>query len=601
MKFRKLVTIFSVALVMGFTRLQGDAYAGENRTGEQQTRPNFITLVIDDMGFSDIGAFGGEVPTPNMDALANDGIKLGNFYAAATSSPSRAMLFSGKDNHEVGLGAMGVGGSVPLDTPIFPELLRQGGYHTMMTGKWHLGEDPENYPYNRGFAQTRGVLLVGGDVQYISDENGKNITSYSPSRIATLGRKTYFNENGVELREFPANAYSTNYYTDMAIAMLKDWDGQKPFYLTVCHTATHSPWQAPAEIIDKYIDLYARGWDVLRAERFEKQKQLGIVAQNAAMPPRPDDLKPWDSLSADEKRFEAKRMAVYAAMIEVLDDSVGRLITFLKEIGQYENTVFFVYSDNGADRYTTMLVGYENFPPGQYIVDNFLTEYSEDKEAFYEKMGDADTYLGPTYEWAWLSNTPLNSYKESSYDGGVHTMSFVHYPRSASRGIMNDCLLSVRDISTTILDMAGIEYPAVFKGKATDPPQNLSWKGLFDNTMQCIADRSMGFGVSVQGELSAGIRKGDWKLAQDMGDEKMLLFNLKDDPFEQKDLSESNPAKYQEMMNYFNEYKAGWETGDDTADDSTDDCPECDDDDTTCTTCIDEDDDDTCFINSLKW
>ncbi|MCP4104979.1 MAG: sulfatase-like hydrolase/transferase [Desulfobacteraceae bacterium] len=564
MKIGKCFITFAIALVIGCIRLQCDAFASENRVERRQTLPNFITLVIDDMGYSDISAFGGEVPTPNMDELASDGIMLTDFYAAATSSPSRSMLFTGKDNHDVGFGAMGPEAALPTDTPIFPELLKEGGYHTMMTGKWHLGEQPENYPYNRGFAETRGLLLAGGDLQYLSDENGNNITSYMPSKLENLGRETYYNENGVELKEFPPNAYSTDYYTDMAIEMLKDRDTEKPFYLNISHIATHSPWQAPADIIAKYIDVYARGWDVLRAERFERQKELGIVAQDAEMPPRPDDLKPWDSLTADEQRLEAKRMAVYAAMIEVLDDSVGRLVSFLKEIGEYENTVFFVYSDNGADRHTTVLIDL-TFPPAQYTMEKFLTEYSENKEEFYERMGGPDTYLGPTHEWAWLSNTPLTGYKEGTFEGGVRTMSFVHYPESQVRGVMNDCILSVMDISATILDMAGIQYPETFKGKPIDPPFNFSWAGLFDDTMQCNPEWMVGFGVEVFGETSIGLRKGDWKLSQDMGEEEMHFYNLKEDPFEQNDLSRNNPEKFHEMMIYFNKYKARWGSDEDDA------------------------------------
>ncbi|MCP4344506.1 MAG: sulfatase-like hydrolase/transferase [Desulfobacterales bacterium] len=558
MKIGKCFITFAIALVIGCIRLQCDAFASENRVERRQTLPNFITLVIDDMGYSDISAFGGEVPTPNLDGLAENGIKLTNFYAGATSSPSRSMLFTGKDNNEVGLGEMKPTAALSLDVPIFPELLHDAGYYTMMTGKWHMGEEPEYYPYNRGFEQTRGLLLAGGDTQYLSDENGKNITAWFPDKAAGHGRETFYNENGVELRAFPPNAYSTDYYTDMAIEMLEDWDGERPFYLNVSHIATHSPWQAPQEITAKYIDTYTRGWDVLYQERFDRMKQLGLIPVGAELPAPPADHVSWDSLTSDEQRFEAKRMAVYAAMIEVLDDTVGRLVQYLKDIGQYENTVFFIYSDNGADRHATRLTMPEGNPIRDFIVNNFITEFHEDQELLYDKMGDADTFIGNRHEWAWLSNTPLNNYKESSFEGGIRTLSFIHYPGSQADGVISD-IISVMDIPATILEMASIDYPDTYNGKSLEPMRGVSFTGLFDGTYQGDPERNLGFRVDIGGGyIAGGIRIGNWKLSQDAGEDVFYLYNLAEDPFEQDDLSESDVEKYDEMMAAYNAYMKSW-------------------------------------------
>ena len=554
---KKLIPVaVATALLIGCTTPvhKGGSIAEKS---PQKKRPNFVTIVIDDMGFSDLGAFGGEVPTPNLDQLAADGIMLTNFYAAATSSPSRSMLFSGRDNHEVGMGSMGAEADMPLDDPIFPEIISgDGGYYTMMVGKWHLGESPDHYPHARGFEKSM-ILLEGGDTQYLSDANGKNKSSFPPEKIAALGRETYYNANGLELKKFPANAYSTDYYTDVGIKMLDKWDGERPFYLHMSHIAVHSPWQAPRDITAKYINTYAKGWDVLHEERFNKQKVLGLVPADAKLPSRPEEARAWDSLNAEEQKLEAKRMAVYGAMIDVLDTNVGKLIQHLKNKGMYENTVFFVYSDNGAAG-TVSHVSEPGDPDTDYIIDNFVTDFPGDNSNIYEKMGDKDTFpTADTKEWGWLSNTPFRGLKSSTYEGGVHTMGFLHYSKSSVKGVKEDCIISVRDISTTILEMGELEYPTNFKGKALKKPMNNSMMGLFDNTYKCKEDVPLGFGVIIGPVEAEGLRAGDWKLSQNkvkIGTGKMSLFNLKEDPFEQNDLSVKNPEKYREMTALFQEY-----------------------------------------------
>lgn len=561
MNLKKTVaTICTVSTIVCITPLQ-TAIAAEVRANND--KPNFVTIVIDDMGFSDMGAFGGEVPTPNIDKLVDEGTLLSQFYAAPTSTPSRSMLFTGKTNHQAGIGNMpgwirpaqqgqpGYEDALSLDVLPFPQVLQENGYHTMMTGKWDLGEEPGLYAHDRGFTETL-VLLPGGDVQFISDENGELLTSHHPAKYERLGRESLYNKNGVEFNDFPPNAYSTDYYTDTAIEMLADWakDKTQPFYLNVSHIATHTPWQAPAEITEKYMDVYAVGWDVIRKERFERQKELGLFPADAVLPDRHHDVPAWDSLEKDEKARENKKMAVYAAMIEILDNNVGKLVDYLKEIDEYENTVIAAFSDNGA-AYTFSAF---NIPAREkYIKESGKFDLST------ENLGNPTSYGGASKGWAMASNTPYNRYKQDSFEGGVHTAAFVHYPQSkATDGSKDECVRSVMDIAPTFLEMADIEYPKTFNGKENEPMEGVSMANIFDGDLSCDPKRWVAWEL----DGGKGVRQGDWKLSQQWDnskvrwDENWYLFDLVTNPFEieEEEVSKTEPKKFEEMLALYEEY-----------------------------------------------
>ena len=576
MNLKKTVaTICTVSTIVCITPLQ-TAIAAEVRANND--KPNFVTIVIDDMGFSDMGAFGGEVPTPNMDKLADGGITLTNFHTAPTSTPSRAMLFTGKDNHQAGMGTMGgwqhpaqekreIGyeGFLPLYVPTFFELLQTGGYYTMMTGKWDMLEDApvdelSNYfAANRGFDDTRATLMLGGDTQF-SEEDGTVITAHVPGKYEYYKREhSLYNDNGKEIEKFPREFYSTEYYTDMAIEMVDKWQSEsqgKPFYLNVSHTAPHTPWQAPPEVTAKYLDVYAQGWDVIRQQRFERQKQLGLWSQELELPPRPDDVPAWDSLSEAEQKFEAKKMAIYAAMIDILDQNVKRLVDHLKEIGEYENTVFFIFSDNGA---ASVLSGFNVPARGRYLNETFDTFCYQDGKLdneCYENMGTRHWYGGASEGWAMLSNTPFNRYKKDTFEGGVHTLGFLHYPQAKITGEKHSCLTSIMDIAPTILEMAGVVYPTTYNGQYNSPMEGVSMANLFEDTQDCDQSRWIGWEL----DSGKGLRYGDWKLSQKWDDsktrwdEQWYLFNLKNDPFEREDLVKKEPEKFQEMLALYSVY-----------------------------------------------
>jgi len=570
------------------------------------TTTNFVSIVIDDMGFSDLGAFGGEVPTPNLDALAGNGVLLNNFYASSTSSPSRAMLFTGKDNHAVGIGNMG-GGTVrveqvgqpgypgelgqnpgtvvtnlTLDTPTFPRLLKDSGYHTMMVGKWHMGEEEAYRPINRGFTETRALLLPGGDVHFLADADGNILSSQlTPQRDANgdlvldaNGERIWvikdhlYVENGQAITSFPATGkelYAADHFTDQAIDMLNNKPANTPFYLNMSYLSTHTPLQAPAETIAKYVEIYKQGWDVLRQARFERQKEKGILPATAMLPPRPDTVPAWDTLDPQVQTLEATRMAVYAAMVEILDTNVGKLIQHLKDTGEYNNTVFFVYSDNGAEIEAPIF----SFPGPRtqavlqafpYSLQNFVTDPSSpdfDAAKFQElldNLGSSKSYIDPGEAWGNLMSTPFRDYKATSFEGGIHTAGFVAYPQSNLKGLKYDCLTSVMDIAPTALEMAGVTYPAEWNGKPLQAMEGVSMANMLKyGHFYCNPDRYLGFEM----DGVKGLRKGNWKLSQKAADENWYMFNLAEDPSETMDLS-ADPmyaAKFAELSNiYFEKY-----------------------------------------------
>jgi arylsulfatase A-like enzyme len=532
-------------------------------------KPNFVTIMLDDMGYSDIGVYGGEIDTPNMDALASKSTRLSQFYSAPTSTPARAMFFTGKINHKVGYGNMagflpnrpgqqgkpGYEGTFSKEVKTFPELLQSSGYRTIMTGKWDLGEKPGEYASDRGFDNSL-VLLPGGDMHYISDANGKLLTSQPPSYFRPLNLTSPYNQDGRELTTFPPNTFSTEFFTNTAKDYLNQWVAEgktQPFYLNIAHLAPHAPFQAPKELIEKYLPLYQQGWDKIREARFNKQKQLGLIPATLALPPRPPEVPAWDSLTAQQKAVEARRMATYAGLMEMLDKSVGDLITYLQQIGEYEKTAFFIFSDNGA-------AAIESGSPAK--VTHINANFTKDNYENLDNIGSATSFVPPSEGWGMVSNTPFNRFKAETFEGGMHTASFIHYPGITDKtpnGANYDCVTSVLDIAPTILDMAGVTYPT------TEPPMDgISMANLFSGAAiptSCegsAAERALAF--ELDGVIM--VRKGDWKLAQqwdtarERWDATVYMFNLKNDPAEQNNLAWTYPAKFLELKGIYDQFAA---------------------------------------------
>jgi len=385
-----VVLTFSLVLVncKQETKIPAKSSSAEPR------QPNILLIVADDLGFSDIGSFGGEIATPTLDRLANEGLLLSNFHVLPTCSPSRSVLLSGTDNHVAGMGTMGevktpemeghpgYAGYLNFEVAALPEVLQAGGYHTYMAGKWHLGHDAETTPHARGFEETFALIPGGGS--HWADRR-----PLSPPQIMVYSR------NGSEVDTLPEDFYSTTYYTDTILKFIdQNKDDGKPFFAYLSYTAPHDPLHAPQAYIDKYRGMYDEGWDVLREQRLQSLKTLGIVHEDAKSFPRLKSVKAWDEMSSEERANASRDMEVYAAMIDYLDEQIARVFDYLKDIGEYDNTMVIFLSDNGANG---------NLPtayPGQ--TDDYLDSFDNSSE----NRGLVNSFIETGPGWAQASMAP---------------------------------------------------------------------------------------------------------------------------------------------------------------------------------------------------
>ena len=523
-------------------------------TAQQASRPNFLVIVADDLGWSDLGAFGGEIATPNLDALANKGVRFTGFHTAPTCSPTRSMLLSGVDNHEAGIGTMvesrpaslanrpGYEGYLNDRVASVAELLQQGGYRTVMSGKWHLGLTPERGPTARGFDRSF-ALLQGLGNHFGADQDG-------PWKKAKANAT--YRENGKFVR-FPQGRFSADYFADRLIGFLDEAPTDRPFFAYLPFTAPHWPMQAPAEEIAKYKGRYDAGYEVLRAERLERQKKLGLVPIDQKPHPL-DKVKPWASLSNDEKALEARKMEVYAAMVDRMDQNVGRVIAELKRRGTYDNTVIIFLADNGPEGNEIDAPFQVRGVPGgakRLGIDNSLAN-----------IGNATSYVGYGAGWAQANSTPSWLVKGYPTEGGTRVTAF-----AAGKGVAGNRIsrgyISVTDVAPTLLSLAGIEQPQTFKGHAILPFEGKSLVPVLQGSATEIHSPSEPIGTELF--YRRALRKGDWKAVylpksedayprDGVGEGKWQLFNLATDPAESKDLAQSEPAKLTELIAEWDRY-----------------------------------------------
>jgi len=435
----------------------GESESGEGESGEYPAnRPNILLIVADDLGYSDIGAFGGEIHTPNLDKLAAHGRILTEHHSGFTCAPTRSMLISGTDHHLVGLGRMGAGTGPQAGQPGYEgylndralsiaELLRDADYHTYIAGKWHLGSEDHQTPLHRGY-ESSYVLLPGVSTHF-------NEFSDPP----TEAESRLYRENG-EYVVPPADFFSTDFYTDRLISYIEANRGDgKPFYAFAAYTAPHWPLQAPEEYLDRYRGVYDVGYDVIRERRLKKLRKLGIIPQ--AWEPNPglpaaDNRPTWDDLSEEERRYEARRMEIYAAMVENLDANVGKLVKYLKDVGEYDNTFIFFQSDNGA----------EGGARDRANADNSL-----------ENLGYPGSYIGVGLRWAEVSATPFRLYKSYSAEGGHSVPAIARLPEQYRKLPHYNGLTHLTDLAPTFLELAGVPDPGdEYRGRPVHPISGIS-------------------------------------------------------------------------------------------------------------------------------
>lgn len=561
------------------------SYAG----GEEKTeRPNILVIMADDLGYSDIGAFGGEIATPNIDALAANGRILTNFHTAAVCSPTRASLMSGVDHHLAGIGNMGevVGLNIMINKPFsapwgqsnsydfdnipegyrghlsdrvvsMPELLRDGGYNTYMVGKWHLGYDvvapehkgkpwyrvrKESLPHSRGFDNTFALINGGG-------------SHFAPSTPPTPMDMTVYEENG---RVFPAKMlpqdfYSTATYTDKLISYIDaNRDNGKPFFAYAAYTAPHWPLQAPAEDIERQKGRYDEGYQVIRDRRIARMKELGLIPQGftpSSLVTASDERKTWDQLSAEEKAREARLMEVYAAMVTNLDSHIGRLVQHLKDIGEYDNTMIMFMSDNGAE-------GASIFAPPipGTSMDNSL-----------DNIGHPGSGVAYGMRWAEVSAAPFRLFKGfTGAEGGTSSPLIVQLPAQKGALPASNARMHVTDVLPTLLALAGIDQPGTeYNGRQVYPIEGVSWLSALQSSEAFAAVRADDDVLADELMGASYVLKGSWKLSQqpDFALRPVLrnsvpfkLFNIADDRGETQNLASEHPDIVAELQAAYKAY-----------------------------------------------
>jgi len=514
-------------------------------------RPNIVIILGDDLGFADMGSFGGEIRTPNLDSLANAGVRFTNFYTHATCSPTRSVLLTGVDTHLNGLGnmdewtapnqrgAVGYEGYLNHRVVTLPQLLRGAGYHTYMVGKWHLGKAPDQIPAARGFERDFSLLDGAGSYWDMT-----NFTGASP--------KSVFTEDGRYLTKLPEDYYATKTYTDKLIGFIDANRGDgRPFFAYVAHQAPHDPYHLPKEWRTRHVGAYDKGWDAVRQERLKRQIELGIMPAGTQLAERmwfvPDPVV----LAPASRALLGKKMELYAGMMENLDFHVGRLIDHLKKIGEYENTIFIVFGDNGAEGTDLfkMIAG----SPGSR---DFLFAAINWSQTHPNAWGDPGSYVGYGPMWAQVSMTPFSQYKGWVGEGGIRNALVVSgLAVKRPKGSVNQGLMHVADIMPTLLEMAGATYPKTHDGHELPPLMGKSWNRMLAGHADSPRTGEDYLAWEIFGNRA--VRQGDWKIRWEykpFGKGDWELFDLAADPGERRDLAKERPDKLQALLALWDTY-----------------------------------------------
>jgi arylsulfatase A-like enzyme len=482
-------------------------------------KPNIIVILADDMGFSDLGSFGSEIKTPNLDKLANEGLRLTQFYNSGRCCPSRAALLTGLYPHQAGIGDMiqdkgspAYQGFLSESSVTIAQLLKKADYHTIVSGKWHVGQKASALAHNRGF-----------DRSFTMQNNGSSYFNSQP--IYNDGRKVTFLLNGQEIQRQDTSRYLTQAITDFAIKSLDEIRDENPFFLYLAYNAPHWPIQALPEDIAKYKGKYLKGWDQLRAERFAKQQALGIVSKDWKLSERYENAPAWKSLTDTEKDSWDTRMAIYAAMVDRMDFCIGQVLTKLKALKKDENTIILFMSDNGGSADTAK--------DWDYVVQK------NGKPGTVESI---DSYYPP---WGNASNTPFKLFKKNTHEGGIASPFIAWFPGSIKPGGINSQPGHIIDVLPTCLELAGVQYPTEFEGRKLTPFEGNSLVSVFKN--QPLKQNKTLFW---EHEGSRAIRKDDWKLVAEI-DQPWELYNLKFDRSETNNLASEYPEKVKMLSTEF--------------------------------------------------
>lgn len=498
---------------------------------QKQGKPNIVLILVDDMGFSDLGAYGSEISTPNLNKMAAGGERFTQFYNTSRCCPTRAAIQCGVYNHQAGVGFM----NGNLGTPAYQgylnnnvitiaEGLKTQGYTTLMSGKWHVGNKPEQWPVARGY--DKSFALVGGTSNYFYPHPFK------------LRETDFFVLNDKKLETYttekkPEDYYLTDDITDHALKFLDETKGdKKPFFLFTAYNAPHFPVQARKEDIEKYKGKYMQGWDVVRTERYKRLLDLGIIKPEWALSPRDSLVPNWNQLRQTEKEAWDLKMAVFAAMVECVDYNVGRLIAKLEELGVDKNTYVFFLSDNGASHEYAFPL-WKQTPE----VSNYVKPLTAD---------NPESFVTYEYNWANVSNTPFRAFKHWEHEGGISTGFIAYAPGHIQPNQFVHTPAHVIDLQPTFFDLAGVSYPKTFKGNTLIPQEGISFKPALQNKLWAGHDV-----LYWEHEGNRAVRKGDWKIVSFYPINKWELYNMKEDRTELHNLAASNPEKLKELESLY--------------------------------------------------
>ncbi|HLO45735.1 MAG TPA: arylsulfatase [Leadbetterella sp.] len=497
-----------------------------------ESRPNVILIMVDDMGYSDLGIYGSEIATPNLDKLARQGLRLREFYNNSICAPTRASLLTGQYQHKAGVGYFDVNLGLPAyqgflnkESLTLGEVFRSGGYSTLLSGKWHVGDDSLSWPKQRGFDKFYGILKGGANYfntkpLYIGGQSGYPVTLLKDN-----------------VRQYPAD--DSYYFTDEigknAIEFLQEQNNEKkPFFLYLAFTAPHWPLQAKPEDIAKYKGKFDKGWDALREVRINKLKENGILLPSQTIAARDPEVPEWDKLTWDEKDFWKKKMEVYAAMVDNMDQNVGKVLEKLKELKKDENTLIIFISDNGAQG------GFNTYNP-----------LRRGRVVNAGPIGTSGSFDYQEQNWAYLSNTPLRQYKNNMHEGGFSSPFIAWFPSKIKAGRIDKGTGHLIDLAPTFYDLAGIKYPENYNGIKTNP---LAGKSLLPVLFGDASEVNRGEPIFWERAGNRAVRDGKWKIVSTYPAYKWELYDLENDRGETKDLAETHPDVVNRLSTSYNQW-----------------------------------------------
>jgi len=494
------------------------------------------------MGFSDIGAFGSEIETPSIDSLASQGVRFSNFHATAACAPTRATLLTGVDHHLAGVGNMV--DTTPLSQKWSPryqgvlnqrvvtiaQLLRDAGYRTSVAGKWHLGDTRQNLPPARGF--DRSVI------QADSGSDNFEMRPYLPTKA-----QAYWYEDGQELTSLPEDFYSSRFFVDKTIDYLREnQDSGKPFFAYVAFQANHTPVQVPRLFRERYQGRYDQGWDVLRNERRQRVIEQGLLPRESKA--GGEALASWESLTNQQRAYEARKMEVYAGMATAMDQEVGRLVDYLQRTGQFDNTLFVFLSDNGGSA----------TDPNTSVIFRQWLDWKYDQS--FERLGEKGTWTAIGPNWASVANAPLAGHKFMASEGGIRVPMIISGPGLKIRAQITPAMTHIADIAPTILEVAGVKPPAGnYAGREVEVMRGSSLLPLVrgESASAHAPDKAIGYELAG----NSAVFRGNHKLLRNLppaGDNQWHLYDLSRDPGETTDLREQLPELYAQLQDEYRKY-----------------------------------------------